>query len=117
MTRIFGEEEPEVPKKRPILGWLVVWEGDPQYHVFRIEKEQVYIGKSKECDLVFSDDYLSSEHASIRYRDDRFVLTDLDSSNGTFVNDREHKNPIERVELQDDDEIIIGNTILKFILY
>ena len=118
MTRLFGEEEPEEIPVKPVLGWLVIWEGKPQYHVFRM-KEQTLIGKSSECDLVFSDEYLSSEHASIRYRDNKFVITDLDSSNGTFVNDREHKNPIDRVELSDGDEIIVGDTILKFkcILY
>jgi pSer/pThr/pTyr-binding forkhead associated (FHA) protein len=49
-------------------------------------------------------------HISIRLKDGKLYLTDLDTSTGTLVNGKE----ITRVELQDGDEIKVGSTTLKF---
>ena len=111
-TRVLTEADQE--KIMPIFAWLVVLEGRQQYQVFRIEKEQTYVGGSAECDIVIDDDYVSSEHASIRYRDGKFFITDLDSKNGTFVNKSEPDARIDRVELKDGDEVYIGQAMMKF---
>lgn len=112
MTRVIGVDDAEPV---PIFAWLVVLEGDQKYADFRIKKEQVYIGGSQECDIILNDDYVSGEHASIRYRDNGFYITDLDSKNGTFVNkSSENAEPIDRTRLADGDEIQIGPVLLKF---
>ena len=41
-----------------------------------------------------------------------FILTDLDSSNGTFLNDAEER--IAREELVDNDSVTFGKTKMKF---
>ena len=82
--------------------------------IFRIKKEQAYIGTSSENDIILDDGFISGEHASIRLRDDQFYLTDLDSRNGTYVNDSECQERIDRVELNDGDEIYLGKVVLKF---
>jgi pSer/pThr/pTyr-binding forkhead associated (FHA) protein len=51
-------------------------------------------------------------HASISYKDGKFVITDLDSTNGTFINN--DSDPLARVELRDNDIIRVGETSLKF---
>ena len=112
-TRIMTLDD-DAPPPMPIFAWLVVMEGAQQYHDFRISQEQVYIGGSDECDIVLEDEFISGEHASIRFRDDTFTITDLDSKNGTFVNDLSSEARIDRVSLKDGDEIQIGRVLIKF---
>lgn len=48
----------------------------------------VRIGRSTDCELLLDDDYVSTRHATLALGDDgRWVLTDLGSTNGTFVNE------------------------------
>jgi pSer/pThr/pTyr-binding forkhead associated (FHA) protein len=54
-------------------------------HVLLGEGE-VVIGRSSYCSLVLDQETLSRVHASLRVIDDGIELTDLGSSNGTFVN-------------------------------
>ena len=58
------------------------------------------------------DNAISGKHASLRYKDQKFTITDLDSTNGTYLNDR--TDPIAREELKDGDTIRIGDVTLKF---
>ena len=110
-TRVVGVDD---VKLMPIFAWLVVLEGAQQYVDFRIAQEQVYLGGATECDIVIEDDFISGEHASIRCREGKFFITDLDSRNGTFVNDFTPDARIDRVELKDGDNIRIGQVVLKF---
>lgn len=45
------------------------------------------IGRSENNDIQIAEEHVSRQHALISYRDGVFLLTDLDSRNGTFVND------------------------------
>jgi pSer/pThr/pTyr-binding forkhead associated (FHA) protein len=68
------------------------------------------IGRSHDSDLVLSDDRASRHHARIDRQGDEWVIRDLGSANGTFVNG-------ERVQvraLRPGDEIRIGDTRLTF---
>jgi len=48
---------------------------------------QVHIGRSEACELVLDDDYVSNMHAQLSHQDNgTWVLSDLGSTNGTFVN-------------------------------
>ncbi len=46
------------------------------------------MGRSDENDLVLQEDSVSREHAAIRLENGEFVLYDLNSANGTFINHR-----------------------------
>jgi pSer/pThr/pTyr-binding forkhead associated (FHA) protein len=46
------------------------------------------IGRSSSNDITVPDQHVSRQHAVITFRDGGFVITDLGSANGTFVNDR-----------------------------
>ena len=111
-TRILGAEDKEVLK--PIFAWLVVMEGPHQYEVFRIDQEQTYVGGSANNDIVLHDEFISSEHISIRHREGQFFITDLDSSNGTFVNDFSPQARIDRAEVKDGDEVRIAQMRIIF---
>ena len=70
------------------------------------------IGRSPECHVFLDDVTVSRRHAEIIHEDDRYVIRDLGSLNGTFVNRRR----IESAELSADDEVQIGKNRLTFLV-
>ena len=70
------------------------------------------IGRSPECHVFLDDVTVSRRHAEIIHEDDRYVIRDLGSLNGTFVNRRR----IESAELSADDEVQIGKYRLTFLV-
>jgi hypothetical protein len=99
-------------RKPPVVGWLVALNGEQKGEDFRIRDGQNIIGSAPDADVVLRDTAVSSKHASLRYKDQRFYLTDLDSTNGTFVNDG--SEPVAREELKDNDIVRVGDVTLKF---
>ena len=96
----------------PVVGWFVALSGDQKGEDFRIRDGQNIIGSAPDADIVLNDTAISSKHASLRYKDQKFFITDLDSTNGTFLN--EAAEPIAREELKDNDIVRIGDISLKF---
>ncbi len=99
-------------RKPPVVGWFVALTGEQKGEDFRIRDGQNILGSAPECDIVIRDNTVSSKHASLRYKDGKFILSDLDSSNGTFLNDR--SEAIAREEVKDSDFIRLGEVSLKF---
>lgn len=95
-----------------LVGWLVATNGEQRGDDFRLREGQNIIGSGGDADIILKDSSVSARHASIRYRDQKFLLTDLDSLNGTFVN--EDREGAARAELKDSDVIRIGGVSLKF---
>jgi len=97
---------------------LIVLKGAEIGRDFRLRKNSMVIGRSTTADICLPDDGASREHARINYqgtgRDDGavFTLTDLGSTNHTFVNSEE----VQSVRLRDGDKIQIGNSVLKFVV-
>ena len=83
---------PKHPKKEP---WVLaidsgIHAGDRLQLV-----PQVHIGRSDACELVLDDDYVSSMHAVLNHHDNgTWVLEDLGSTNGTFVNSARLSDPM-----------------------
>ena len=57
---------------------------------------------------------VSRRHARISVRDGNYLIEDLGSTNGTFVNRGRRLAPGDRCPLKDGDEIIVGKTFLRF---
>lgn len=70
---------------------------DPTTQVMReyvlLEGATATIGRASNNDIAIPDQHVSRNHAVIRYRDGIFVISDLNSSNGTFVNDTRITEP------------------------
>jgi pSer/pThr/pTyr-binding forkhead associated (FHA) protein len=76
---------------------------------FTVDAERVSIGRLSECDLELNQPNVSRQHAAIKRAGGRIFIVDNRSGNGTFVNGKR----ITRVELQDGDEVRIGDHTMR----
>jgi len=74
-------------------------------------KRPVFVGRHPSCDLAIRQHDVSRRHAEIRFQDGSYVVYDLESTNGTFLNG-------ERLEgmrsLRPGDRIEIGSSTITF---
>jgi hypothetical protein len=107
-TVLLSDRQP----KRDLVGWLVALDGEQKGEDFRVRDGQNTVGSAPDADIILRDETVSGKHASLRYKDAKFFVTDLDSTNGTFLNSR--AEPIAREELNDNDLVRFGAVTLKF---
>lgn len=55
---------------------------------FEIDKPEILIGKHADCDIVLANPKVSRRHARLRERSGALLVEDLQSTNGTFLNER-----------------------------
>ena len=84
---------------------------DPTGREHLLSGETITIGRAVECDIVITSKRVSRQHASIRRAGGEVVLQDLDSTNGTFLND---ERVMEPAALHDGDRIAIGDVTFAF---
>jgi sigma-B regulation protein RsbU (phosphoserine phosphatase) len=87
-------------------------EGDERCHFKRVPLgPRTTVGRDEENDLSLPDAMLSRHHAEFQLRSGAFYIVDLESTNGTYVNDlRVHGE----CELTDGDFVTVGGTSLVF---
>jgi hypothetical protein len=68
------------------------------------------IGRGPSCDIRPNDTYVSQMHAKISDRNGSWIVEDLGSTNGTYLNQRKVTVP---VELSPGDRIRVGKTYLE----
>lgn len=94
----------------PTVGWVVALVGDHKGEDFRLKAGKNVIGSASDCDIVLTDKKISRKHCTIRYEGNEFQIADLDSSNGTFVNE----DRVQKHDLIDNDIIKLGDIQFKF---
>lgn len=72
----------------------------------------VVVGRSAELDMVLVEDMVSRKHARLSTDGDQIIITDLGSTNGTFVNGEK----VRQARLQEGDRVLIGTSILKLVV-
>jgi len=92
-----------------LLGWLIPVQGPQRGELFTLSPATT-VGKDPSCTIVLQDNYMSSRHAEIKAEGGIWVLKDLGSTNGTYVND----NRVDKQELVDNDMIMFGKCLVKF---
>ena len=78
---------------------------------FPFLKDSVTIGRQDDNTIVIDNLAVSSYHARIDKTGDDFILTDLQSTNGTFVNDQK----VTSHKLGHGDNIVIGKHVILFV--
>ena len=68
--------------------------------------------KGRGIDIIINDPETSRKHCAIDIYENKFVIRDLESTNGTFINDTRVKEDL----LKEGDRIRIGNTLLTFVV-
>jgi hypothetical protein len=91
---------------RQDMPMLIVYEGELEGQRWIIDQDQVTIGRGSDCDVVLSKRQVSRYHAQIERDDGGYLLRDLGSKNGTYVNGQEVRDRPYR--LKDGDEIQIA---------
>lgn len=103
-------EPEEVQEEAPALARLIPAAGGDEY---QIKDGDNSIGRRPANSISVPDPFISGSHATIAATDGKFVLTDIGSTNGTFVNG-EKLNPNEPKELSDGDEVKFAEVVFRF---
>ena len=82
---------------------------DKQYDIFL---DEVYIGSSSAAHIPVRDSAVSHIHAKIKRIDNKYILFDLMSLAGTYLNGKKVLRPMP---LRHNDEIRMGHTIFRFV--
>jgi pSer/pThr/pTyr-binding forkhead associated (FHA) protein len=115
---VVGRERKTTPQE-PSGGETVIMgvSKTPYAYLVRIDtgesfniKDVTNIGRSETNDIILQSPAVSKEHARIKYEDGQFVIYDLASTNGTYVNGVK----INKRALSDGDEITFGDVKTKF---
>jgi adenylate cyclase len=94
----------------PTLSNLIITEGERRGEVYPILNLPFKIGRMSDNDISFEDKRVSRYHAEIRMRNDAYIIRDLGSHNGTFVNGTR----VGSANLNSGDRITIGANLLLF---
>jgi predicted component of type VI protein secretion system len=78
---------------------------------FELGEEALSVGRDSTNDVRLADSLLSRRHCRVGRAGERFVLTDLESLNGTFVNGR----PVREHTLADGDRVAVGESCFVFL--
>jgi len=77
-------------------------------------EKPIVIGRGEDCDIRILDNSVSRRHARVEHLDEGFFVLDMQSTNGTFVNDAVSKEGTP-ILLKDGDYLRVGNCIYRFL--
>lgn len=75
-----------------------------------LKKKRTTLGRNLQCDVYLDDSLVSGEHAAIVRTDDGFVIEDLGSGGGVYLNGKS----VRRQKLRSGDAIGIGSFMMTF---
>lgn len=109
-TRVFARFTADERQQTGLTAMLTVIDGVDVGLKIDIAANRVNIGRREGNELPLQDMNTSRLHAYINYEDGEHVLYDAKSLNGTYVD----KHRITRVELHNNDQIKLGNTVILY---
>jgi len=105
------EDKTKIVKKSFVTAWLTIIEGKDKGKVFDVISEgTTSIGRDLNNDIVLDDSTISRKHAKISFKNGKYFIHDLASTNGTFINGKK----IDVSEIKDGDIIYLGDVALTF---
>ena len=106
-------EDARGPRPSHQNGLLIVIYGHEMGRRVQVGTEPLTIGRSPNCQIPIDQESVSRRHCRIHLENGEFLVRDLGSTNGTYVND----DLVEpRGRLRHGDQLKVGRTILKFIV-
>ena len=64
-----------------------------EHLILELDLPEIIIGRDPNCEFSISDETISAKHAKLGYRQKQWWIEDLQSTNGTFLNEEEIKTP------------------------
>ncbi len=111
-TMVFPQEAPRREQPRSQQGGVALID-TTHGATFPLSSARQIIGRESTCDIVIPDINASRTHAELCFdQPGVWVLTDLGSTNGTFVNGRQITSQV----LQGGERIVMGTTNLQFVI-
>ena len=89
---------------------IVVNEKGGEQKRLEFDKPEVTIGRVQGNDIILPKGNVSKRHSRIVLKDGKFIIVDLKSTNGTYVNGRKITSPLV---VKGSDKIYIGDFILS----
>src|ERR1700734_3036022 len=74
------------------------------------DKSEINVGRVQGNDLMLPKGNVSKHHARLLFRDGRFIVTDLKSTNGTYVNGRKIS---QATIVREGDKIYVGDFVMR----
>lgn len=104
-------EDTQMPEPAATIhAWLVTLDADETR--YPITKAATRIGRKMDNDIVMKNNSVSSHHAEVIKRGEKFIIADLEASNGVFIGGKR----VDKVPLAEGDVIELGEVRLRFTL-
>lgn len=84
--------------------------GGQEQTTYQLDRPKLVVGREPNCEIHIDNLGISRQHCAFMQRNEAFLVQDLGSSNGTYVNGRK----VTEHFLNDADEIVIGKYTLRF---
>ena len=101
--------QPSLPEGLRIS--LAILSGPDQGKIVIVDRPKIVLGRA-DADVLLTDPEISRQHAAIEIYRDKFLVRDLDSTNGTFVGDRK----ITAEEVENHGEFRVGGSRMMLIV-
>lgn len=110
ITPVFHDKKEK--EKTKFKASLIVIDGWEEGFEFELDDFPVFIGRDESCNVCIPLPSISRHHAVISWTDEKFILRDQKSTNGTYLNNK----IITESLLKHGDEITVGEVTLKFVV-
>ncbi len=77
-----------------IVPFLQIVSGPLSGRVYKIDRDVMIIGRNPDCDLVLEPKSVSRRHAALVHRSGEYLLKDIGSTRGTYVNGLRLTQPV-----------------------
>ena len=109
------QRQPQRPPRQPrgrrgVPGRVVVTHGPLAGTTLGLADQQITLGRANDATLVLNDDYASSRHARLYPQDGQWIVEDLGSTNGTYLDRQKVTRP---TPVPVGVPIRIGKTVLE----
>lgn len=90
---------------------LYIVNGSDEGRSFDLKGDTIYIGRSPDNDIQIKDRFVSRKHLRIFRKESKYLIKDLESKNGTFINGKQIPSGVE-FELKEGLTIAIGMSVI-----
>ena len=90
--------------------YLQILSPQERKRLIELGEQDIVIGRSPQCDIRFVVENVSRRHARVFFHNEEFMIEDLESTNGLFVNGVK----VVRCALRNNDQIELGGVRLLF---